>query len=130
VNGTLWTVLWVVLIGGGWAGNHIRGALRTRHNRQMERLEAQARRQRELEAANRQPEPVCGCTHHLAKHDKQGKCHELVETPVAWDEAKKPVRYESQTCNCQQYIGPQPLTTLYAQDLTDLDGTPAAAEDH
>ncbi len=115
-----WAVGWAVLVGGGWVGNNARAALRTRHKRQLERMEVEERRERALEAANRPPEPVCGCTHHLAKHDKQGKCHELVEAPVAWDEDKKPVRYESRPCNCQQYIGPQPLPTLYAQELTDL----------
>ena len=120
MDGTLWTVLWVAVLGSGWAGGQLRSALKTRHERRMERVEVEDRRQRALEAAGRPPEPVCGCTHHLAKHDKQGKCHEVVEAPVAWDEDKKPVRYEPRPCNCQQYIGPEPLATLYAQDLTDL----------
>ncbi len=119
-SGTWWAIGWGVLVFGGWAGNNVRSALRTRHQRRLERLEVEDRRQKALEAANRPPEPVCGCTHHLAKHDKQGKCHETVEAPVAWDEDKKPVQYESRPCNCQQYVGPQPLTTLYAQELTDL----------
>jgi hypothetical protein len=121
VSGTLWTVFWVVLVGGGWAGKQVRAALRTRHTHQMERLAATERQQAALAAAQRPPEPVCGCTHHLAKHDKQGKCHEMVDAPVAWDEQQKPLRYESRQCTCQQYVGPEPLATLYAQDLTDLN---------
>lgn len=32
----------------------------------------------------------------------------------------KPVQYEAGQCTCQQYIGPQPLSQIYAEDLTDL----------
>ncbi|MFI1103145.1 hypothetical protein [Streptomyces melanogenes] len=113
-----WWVLIVFWMGGfGWAADTGRTALRTRHERKLERLEAAKRERLALEAANR---PLCGCTHHLAKHDKQGKCHERVEIPVAWDESKHPVRYESGQCNCQQYVGPQPLSQVYAEELTDL----------
>lgn len=40
---------------------------------------------------------------------------------TAWDENKKPKRYELAQCNCQQYVGPQPLSQIYADDITDLD---------
>lgn len=120
MSGAWWAVGWFVLFGGGWIGNSVRSALKTRHQRRMERLEVEERRERALDAANRPPEPVCGCTHHLAKHDKSGKCHEVVDAPVSWDADKKPAGYEPRPCNCQQYVGPQPLATLYAQELTDL----------
>ncbi len=120
MDGSWWAVGWGVVVVGGWASNQARSALRTRHERRMERDALAERRRAALEAAQRPPEPVCGCTHHLAKHDKQGKCHETVDAPVEWDEEKRPVRYESRQCNCQQYVGPEPLATLYAQDLTDL----------
>lgn len=55
-----------------------------------------------------------------AKHHKKGKCHERVEVAVAWDADHKPVQYEAGQCTCQQYIGPQPLSQIYAEDLTDL----------
>jgi hypothetical protein len=99
-----------------------RGALSTRHERKLERLRVEAKQRKDLEAANKPrafcraqpvPDPVCGCTHHLAKHDKRGKCHEVVEAPTAWDADKKPLRYEPGQCNCQQYIGPQPLSQIY-----------------
>ncbi|WP_372515839.1 hypothetical protein [Streptantibioticus silvisoli] len=121
MSGTVWGVLWGVVVVGGWAGAQVRGALKTRHERRLEREAVVERRQQALEAARRPPEPVCGCTHHLAKHDKQGKCHEDVEAPVEWDADRKPVRFASRPCTCQQYVGPQPLPTLYAQELTDLD---------
>ncbi|MCC3769430.1 hypothetical protein [Streptomyces sp. UNOC14_S4] len=121
--------LWWVLIFFGVGGftkiaDMGRTALRTRHERKLELLESQQAREREqreaLESASRPPQPICGCTHHLAKHDKQGRCHETVEVPVAWDGEKKPTGYGPGPCNCQQYIGPQPLSTYYAEDLTDL----------
>ncbi|MFE7118134.1 hypothetical protein ACFU99_22220 [Streptomyces sp. NPDC057654] len=119
-----WVFIFFALGGFTKLADTARTAFRTRHERKLELLESERReRQAErqaVEAANKQPEPVCGCGHHLAKHDKQGKCHEAVEVPVAWDAEKKPVQYEPGVCNCQQYVGPQPLTTLYAQDLTDL----------
>ena len=116
-----WAVAWGVVVGGGWVGGTARRALRTRHKRKLQRLAAEERRQLALNAASKPPEPVCGCTHHLAKHDKQGKCHEMVEVPTAWDAEKKPVSYEPRQCNCQQYVGPQPLATVYAEEIVDLE---------
>lgn len=97
-----------------------RNAFRAHHERKVELLEMRRADRRAVEAAGRPPEPVCGCTHHLAKHDKQGKCHEIVEVPTAWDAERKPVSYQPGTCNCQQYVGPQPLSTLYAQEIADF----------
>jgi hypothetical protein len=118
-----WGIAWGVVVVGGWAGGAIRHASHTRHQRKLERLAFEERRRAAVEAAGKPPEPVCGCTHHLAKHDKQGKCHETVEAPTSWDVDKKPLTYESRPCACQQYVGPQPLTTLYAEPLTDTDLT-------
>ncbi|MEU8542589.1 hypothetical protein AB0C52_21850 [Streptomyces sp. NPDC048717] len=117
--------IWIPLVlfwtgGFAWAADNIRTAMRNRHERKMELLEAGRQERLALDAASRTPEPVCGCTHHLAKHDKKGRCHERVEIPVAWDENKKPLRFEAGQCNCQQYVGPQPLSTVYAEELTDL----------
>ncbi|MFE6738945.1 hypothetical protein [Streptomyces tubercidicus] len=114
--------VFIFFMAGGFAkvADTARTALRTRHERTMERLETARQERQELAAAQKPPEPVCGCTHHLAKHDKKGKCHERVEVPVAWDADHKPVQYEAGQCTCQQYIGPQPLSQIYAEDLTDL----------
>ncbi|MEU3711632.1 hypothetical protein [Streptomyces catenulae] len=113
--------VFIFFMAGGFAkvADTARGALRTRHERRMERLETDRARRAELAAAQEPPKPVCGCTHHLAKHDKSGKCHEPVERPVAWDADHRPVRYEAGPCACQQYVGPQPLAQIYAEDLTD-----------
>ncbi|MFI9720437.1 hypothetical protein ACIHFE_12370 [Streptomyces sp. NPDC052396] len=119
-----WWWLWFVIgpIGAVAASlrDNARSALKVRHKRKLELMEAQRKERAELEAAGKPPAPVCGCGHHLAIHDKQGKCHEAVEKPVAWDADRKPVRFEPGQCNCQQYVGPQPLATLYAEELTEL----------
>ncbi|GAB7185029.1 hypothetical protein ATKI12_4860 [Kitasatospora sp. Ki12] len=116
---SMWWVLPVVLYGSGWIVKDARQALKVRHERKMEVLAATERKHAALEAANRPPEPICGCTHHLAKHDKQGRCHEVVEAPTAWDADRRPLQYEARPCNCQQYIGPEPLGTVFAQELVD-----------
>ncbi len=78
-----WWVLIVFWTGGfAWAADNVRTALRNRHERKLQLLEAARQERLAVEAANKSPEPVCGCTHHLAKHDKQGQCHERVEVPV------------------------------------------------
>ncbi|CAM5256782.1 hypothetical protein GCM10010329_06000 [Streptomyces spiroverticillatus] len=115
-----WIFIFFMMGGFGGLANMGRQALATRHERQMERQKLLRKERQAIEAANKPPEPICGCTHHLAKHDKAGKCHESVEQPTAWDENKKPVRFEAGTCNCQQYVGPQPLSQVYADELTDL----------
>ncbi|MBH1935228.1 hypothetical protein I5Q34_13240 [Streptomyces sp. AV19] len=117
---------WALIFGGPLAGiatgfrDSVSAALGKRHKRKLELIEAKREDRAALEAAGKPPEPVCGCGHHLAKHDKQGKCHETVQVPVAWDADKKPVGYERGRCNCQQYVGPQPLATIYAEELTEL----------
>ncbi|AUY47940.1 hypothetical protein [Streptomyces sp. CB01881] len=115
----IWWAMAAVMVGGGWTGDRFRGMLKTRHERKLELLKAAERRQLALDAAKRPPEPVCGCTHHLAKHDQAGKCHETVEAPTAWDAERKPLQYEPRPCNCQQYIGPEPLGTVFATEITD-----------
>ncbi|MGW2177345.1 hypothetical protein ACWCXX_04470 [Streptomyces sp. NPDC001732] len=116
-----WWLLIIFWTGGfGRVVDHVRTALRNRHTRKLELPEAARQERLALEAADKPPEPVCGCTHHLARHDKQGRCHERVEVPTAWDERKKPVRFEAGQRNCRQYAGPQPLSQVYAEDLTDL----------
>jgi hypothetical protein len=115
----IWLVIPAVLIGVGHVSESVRSALKTRHKRKLELLKAAEAQQLVLLAANQPPEPVCGCTHHLAKHDSSGKCHETVEAPTAWDAERKPLRYEAKPCNCQQYIGPEPLGLVYAPKIVD-----------
>ncbi|NJQ07634.1 hypothetical protein [Streptomyces lonarensis] len=90
-------------------------------------------REREL----RGPDPVCGCTHHLAYHDpREGRCYAMVKTkqpkqpkkskqakqsaspePAAADAGGKPAA-EPRQCPCRRYAGPEPLATLYAPEIT------------
>jgi hypothetical protein len=114
-----WLLIPGVLFVGGHLGEGLRQALRTRHERRLELAQAAEREQLALLAAGRPPEPVCGCTHHLAKHDKQGACHEEAQAPTAWDADRKPLRYESRPCNCQQYVGPELLSTVIAPEIVD-----------
>ncbi|NGN67244.1 hypothetical protein G5C51_25475 [Streptomyces sp. A7024] len=115
-----WILIFFWLGGFAKLAEVSRAALKTRHERRLERIEAQQSKQLALEEAQKPPEPICGCGHHLAKHDKQGKCHELIEVATAWDSDHKPVEYGREQCHCQQYVGPQPLSQIYAEPLTDL----------
>ncbi|GAB7105795.1 hypothetical protein JCM4814A_41090 [Streptomyces phaeofaciens JCM 4814] len=119
MDGWLWLLIPAVIIGGGRIAEAARSALKTRHKRKLELIKATERQQQALVAANQPPEPVCGCTHHLAKHDKAGACHETVATPTLWDADRKPLQYESRPCNCQQYVGPEPLSLVFAPEITD-----------
>lgn len=52
------------------------------------------------------PQPVCGCEHHIAFHeDGVHRCH--AKTGPARD----------RECMCQRYVGPQPLPTYVAGEL-------------
>jgi hypothetical protein len=114
VVGWLWWLVPLVFFWGGKLSGSLQSALKARHERRLELLEATGKRQLALDAVNRPPEPVCGCGHHLAKHDRAGTCHEMVETATAWDADRKPLSYELRPCNCQQYVGPEPLGTVFA----------------
>ncbi len=80
-------------------------------------------------------QPICGCGHHLALHDRRnGRCHhsaalyneryEVVrdgdEKPVldAFEDVQTVIRRElagTSICGCQQYIGPEPLNLFQPQ---------------
>lgn len=119
---------WIVLMGlfvlcggGAWVVGVVSGALRTRYERRLALLEAEKRYTRESAERPQTPQPVCGCTHHLALHDSAGHCHEVVEVPTGWDADRRPLGYEVGVCRCQQYVGPQPLSHIWAEELTDKE---------
>lgn len=115
----LWWLLPGVVYGCGHLTARWRRAARTRHARRLELLEAGRSGRLALAEANRPPEAVCGCTHHLAMHDRQqGRCHEETRAAVEWDTDRRPVRFELRPCNCHQYVGPEPLATVFAPELT------------
>lgn len=93
---------WLIFIVGPMAG----GAMQQHHARRLRIIEAKAKLAAERSAALAQPtepQPVCGCTHHLSFHNpRTGSC--AVEE-----------------CRCQQYVGPEPLGQVFAQPLLDPD---------
>jgi hypothetical protein len=124
----LWMLAVFLVFGGAaWVSETLRNGQRHRHEQRMEQLRAEERRLRRLEAAKRPPEPVCGCGHHLAKHDRQGHCHETVQVPTGWDADRRPLGFAPGDCACQRYVGPQPLSQVFADDFTDQEPEPPPA---
>lgn len=91
---------WLIFIVGPMAG----GAVQRHHARRLKIIEAKsklAEQRRAAAALPPEPQPVCGCTHHLSFHSPHsGNC--------AVDD-----------CRCQQYVGPEPLGHVFAQPLVD-----------
>jgi len=91
---------WLIFIVGPMAG----GAVQRHHARRLKILEAKGKLAEQRSAALApppDPQPVCGCSHHLSFHSPQsGHC--AVED-----------------CRCQQYVGPEPLGHVFAQPLVD-----------
>jgi hypothetical protein len=95
---------WLIFIFGGGISGSVRQAVRRHHNRRLAILAAKAELAETRNAALRpapDPQPVCGCTHHLSFHSP-------VTSACAVDD-----------CRCQQYIGPEPLGHVVAMPLVD-----------
>lgn len=59
----------------------------------------------------KQPQPICGCTHHYAVHDpKTRKCNSSVKVAKHLGGAFQ--GYEYKGCACLQYTGPEPLPEI------------------
>ncbi|WP_209310592.1 hypothetical protein [Streptomyces spiramenti] len=100
----------------------LRDAQLTRQERRIEELRNEEHRLLRSEEAGRDvPDPVCGCGHHLAQHDRRGRCHEEVARPTGWDAQHRPTGYAPAPCTCQRYVGPQPLSQVFADELTELE---------
>ncbi|MDA8368468.1 MAG: hypothetical protein M0026_01180 [Nocardiopsaceae bacterium] len=70
-------------------------------------------------AAPRDPQPICGCGHHLVFHDHDSKmCQAQVVIPGRWT-GQSGGTYRK--CMCQGYRGPIPLDEYYAPDLLNGD---------
>lgn len=54
-----------------------------------------------------EPEPVCGCEHHLAFHTNDGVCKGKVQVQTGFNEYGQPT-LDYHDCACQQYRGPVP----------------------
>jgi hypothetical protein len=72
------------------------------------------------------PDPVCGCRHHHSFHDPvTGVCAALdrVASEWGWSMNTVPRRivlaYADQGCTCRHYVGPMPISVVYAPEMTD-----------
>jgi hypothetical protein len=95
--GNFW---WLVFVIGPVAG----GSLQQHHRRRLAVLAAKAELAERKNAAKLpapEPQPVCGCSHHLSFHNPHTS-----ECAV-------------EDCRCQQYVGPEPLGHVFAQPLID-----------
>jgi hypothetical protein len=95
---------WLALIFGGSVTGSVRQAFRHHHRRRLAVLAAKAELAESRNAALRpppEPQPVCGCSHHLSFHSP-------ATSACAVDD-----------CRCQQYIGPEPLGHVVALPLVD-----------
>jgi hypothetical protein len=63
----------------------------------------------------KQPEPMCGCKHHLSLHDPvTNVCHGTGKEPVKWDAYGTPRAWQYPPCTCRQYVGPMSIETFFA----------------
>jgi hypothetical protein len=93
---------WLIFILGPMGG----GALQRHHSWRLRILAAKselAEKRNAGQVAPPEPQPICGCSHHLSFHNpRTGACAE-------------------EGCRCQQYVGPEPLGHVFAQPLVDPD---------
>jgi hypothetical protein len=95
---------WLIFIFGGTVSGSVRQAFRHHHKRRLAIIAAKADLADSRSAALRpapEPQPVCGCTHHLSFH------HPATSACAVDD------------CRCQQYIGPEPLGHVMALPIVD-----------
>jgi hypothetical protein len=86
------------------------GSIQQHHRRRLAILAAKgklAESKGQALSAPPEPQPICGCSHHLSFHSPH-------TAACAVDD-----------CRCQQYVGPEPLGYVFAQPLinpvTQLD---------
>jgi len=59
-------------------------------------------------------QPVCGCRHHLAYHDKKtGQCNNF--QPGVQQYGKPGTKIQ---CKCRQYVGPEPLPEYFSPEIS------------
>jgi hypothetical protein len=108
---------WMALVFFFVFGGSIREGLRRNHRRRLAIIAAKSELAQTKNAALQpppEPQPVCGCSHHLSFHSP-------VTSACAVED-----------CRCQQYIGPEPLGHVMALPLVDperLAGAPLPAAD-
>ena len=88
------------------------GTLQQHHRRRLAIIAAKAQLAEKKNAAlqpSAEPQPVCGCSHHLSFHNPTTSACAVED------------------CRCQQYVGPEPLGHVFAQPLIDPDKAGNAA---
>jgi hypothetical protein len=88
------------------------GSLQKHHRRRLAILAAKgqlAETKNQSLSAPPEPQPICGCSHHLSFHNPH-------TSACAVDD-----------CRCQQYVGPEPLGHVFALPLIDPDTPPGVA---
>lgn len=73
-------------------------------------------------AKGEEPDPICGCGHHLAFHTAEGQCREQIPL-LAGAEGGQP-KYDVYDCTCQQYVGPVPA--ISPQIMRELSNGPGS----
>jgi hypothetical protein len=102
---------WLVFVFGGVGSGiaaGVRRAITMHHDRRLAIIDAKTRLRGAVAAGPAEPQPVCGCSHHLSFHNPN-------TSTCAVDD-----------CQCQQYIGPEPLGHIIALPLVDPDARPPA----
>jgi hypothetical protein len=133
-----WAVLLFLFLGGGaWLSRHFDSMVEWRRKVKAHKLGMTPPKPVE--------QPICGCGHNFSFHDPAtSKCHATSrqatkwERDPDWDEGDdaalalrrgsneagqtgmRPVAWETVQCPCRRYVGPEPLTTLYAPELSEV----------
>ncbi|MEV2277239.1 hypothetical protein AB0I72_16805 [Nocardiopsis sp. NPDC049922] len=102
---------------GAFVAGRIVTRRQARQSLEQQRREEQARA---LHGGPQQPQPLCGCGHHLVFHDRGSKkCMTQVVIPGRWT-GQSGSTYRQ--CMCQGYRGPIPVDEYYAPDLLEDNG--------
>ena len=56
----------------------------------------------------KEPEPICGCSHHYAYHDTDGVCSEVNSQGRVRVVDGQETRILA-PCRCKKYVGPEPM---------------------
>lgn len=77
------------------------------------------RPERRKKVKGAEPDPVCGCEHHLAFHTPDGVCKGQTQIRTGTD-SRGYGKHEIVDCTCQQYVGPVPaLNPQIMRELTN-----------
>jgi hypothetical protein len=72
-----------------------------------------------------EPDPICGCEHHLAFHTAEGVCKAQKQQYIGMNQQGYS-QYSIVDCTCQQYVGPIPV--ISPQLMRELSNPSPAPE--